>query len=38
MEYYVNQKFFEEARNPDYKRRVEMIIDREYISSLEKHC
>lgn len=38
VEYYVNQKFFEEARNPDYKRKAEMIIDREYVSSLEKHC
>lgn len=38
VEYYVNQKFFEEAKKPEYKRNVEMLIDREYISVLEKQC
>jgi hypothetical protein len=28
VEYYVNQKFMEEARNPEYKRRAEMEMDK----------
>lgn len=38
MEFYVNQKYFEEAKNGDYKRRAEMVIDREYVIMLEKQC
>jgi len=38
VEFYANQKFFEGSRNPEYKRKAEMTIDREYISSLEKNC
>jgi hypothetical protein len=38
VEFYVNQRYFEEAKEQKYKRQTEMIIDREYISSLEKQC
>lgn len=38
VEYYVSQKFFEEAKHPEYRRRAEMVIDREYVSALEKQC
>lgn len=34
----MNQKFFEEAKQPEYRRRAEMVIDREYVSALEKQC
>ena len=38
VDFYVNQRFFEEARNPNYKRSAEMLIDREHIVALEKVC
>jgi len=38
VEFYVNQQYFEEAKNQDYKRRAEMMIDREYLSQIEKSC
>jgi hypothetical protein len=38
VEFYVNQKYFEEAKNDQYKRHAEMIIDREHITALEKQC
>lgn len=34
VEFYVNQKYLEEAKNPQYKRTAEMLIDREHITSL----
>lgn len=38
VEYYVNQKFGEEARKPEYRRKAEMEIDKEFLVGLEQKC
>ena len=38
VEYYVNQKFLEEARSSEFLRKVEMQMDKEFLVQLEQKC
>lgn len=37
-EYYVSQKYFEEIKDPGFKKESEMMIDREFLVELENKC
>ena len=38
VEFFASQQFFEESKNPTFKKKVEMSIDREHIDKLYKLC
>ena len=38
VEFFASEQFFEESKSPQFKKKVEMAIDREHIAELERRC